>query len=142
MRPIHPELKALLDTVCERPTDATAKLVLADWLDENGYCGESMRYAVARDKCPLILIPGAGHCWLNAIKYRRDKNRFDRRTKVPHVLFHWLGLKEQDGYSCLGNYWVAWDKPSKAWIAFIVAFGEAYKEGKIGRKRKTKETTA
>lgn len=43
----HPELVALLRSICLTPGCDTARLVLADWLDEHDGGGEILRYGVA-----------------------------------------------------------------------------------------------
>jgi uncharacterized protein (TIGR02996 family) len=145
---IHPELKALLDTVCECRTDATAKLVLADWLDENGYCGESMRWAVRRCRRPVLISAGltldsAGDLsiWRGAgWGWRLDRHGLSQSCH-PETL-----PKSVFGYTPKLNpfpsFVVSFSFESQAWLAFIINFGDAYKKGKIGRKRKTKEIAA
>jgi uncharacterized protein (TIGR02996 family) len=144
MMTIHPTLKALLDTVCEQPTNATAKLVLADWLDENGYCGESMRWASRWGKNPSqaegdwatgMLVDNPPSGWYFGISGSNESRRAD---VVPHCIFGVkIGRPDTPEYLC-----VPYKTPSQAWLAFIVAFGEAYKRSKIGRRQKTKETVA
>jgi uncharacterized protein (TIGR02996 family) len=144
MAMIHPELKTLLATVCDKPTDATAKLVLADWLDENGYCGEAMRWASKWRKNPsqeeggwnriMMIGEKLPTGWFFGIARRGESWRAD---VVPGCVFG-INIERPDtqNTNCL-----PYKTPLQSWLAFIVAFDEAYKNGKIGRKRKTKETT-
>jgi hypothetical protein len=117
--------------------------VLADWLDENGYCGAAMRWASKWKKNPSqdeggwdrrMLVgdtPPNGWCFGIAVR-----KKYQRMDVVPHCVFGInMGRPDTPESNCQ-----PYKTPLHAWLAFIVAFGEAYNKGKIGRKRKVKET--
>src|SRR5687767_13633920 len=78
--PVHP---GLLQTVIDRPEDEAARLVYADWLDENG---DPERAEFIRVQCELAGLDEADERWPDL--YRREqalllRNRAQWLADVP-----------------------------------------------------------
>lgn len=127
------ERTLLLQAVCLHPTDATAKLVFADWLDEHGEVGESMRWATKNQKRP---------CGSSILASLVDQPFSWSWCFVAHYveslpLSIYKQLKRYQITSVTGH---RRHYPSQefAWNDFIQAFAVAYAAGKVGKRRAKK----
>lgn len=121
-RPVPDDFAGLLAGVLAAPPDPHPKLVLGDWLEENGDLprAEGMRLAAKRGWRPS----------------RSDRDRFFwRRIRrdnyrdpcdLPKWLFHLLpgGLEYDERY---------FPTPAAAWDAYLLAFCEAVRLGRWPR---------
>lgn len=84
------EWEALMRAVCEHPDDDTPRLVLADWLDENG---EPERAKFIRAQCQLLRVPSRDPEW-EVLHKRQDRllNLYSRRwaSELPYrYVYRW-----------------------------------------------------
>lgn len=140
------ERDALLAAVCENPFCKTTKLVFADYLDENGECGQAMRWAVKNGKRPRR--------WLGAVMpdfwyWRPRSYLYPSAAGLPSCL---IGRRREGplvGSAFVHSFYFTserhnWaeflDQPA-AWNWFIERFGEAMAKGKIGYRSRKKPKT-
>jgi uncharacterized protein (TIGR02996 family) len=93
-QPVRPELLALLAAVKEAPEDAAPRLILADWLEENGDEHDRARAELLRLHVAPGQAPAAGLAW----ERQERQNDLLRRHAA-----HWLGPlpKDAKGWSVL-----------------------------------------
>jgi uncharacterized protein (TIGR02996 family) len=92
--PPRPELLALLRQVKATPADETLRLVLADWLDENGDAADRARAALIRTDAEWRGRPAPGHDETQQ-RLREQMQALERAYGSE-----WLGPLRQSGVTC------------------------------------------
>lgn len=119
------ERNSLMLALCDEPSSRILKLVFADFLDDNGECGDALRWASRSDKWPGFLKSVTGRfsswlpCWMWGKGFGRKQNRIS--WFIPKKLAFFVKTYPDEVSRHL--------TPMSAWDALIVG----YQAAKIAR---------